>query len=348
MATLAKHHGRYYLQFYDADRSPARKRVALRTTDKREATKRKKRLESAYFEDRYDPWRDDPRTFEDRSQKPLTVAETLARFIRQREDEGKSPNTIRSYESIGGLFADAVGGDTLLRGIEPHDVERFVRDESVKPNTRENRYRHLRAVFSWARREGLLTADPFERVTRPKKEEALPKAVRPEELDAVCAERPDLAPLFRFAFYTGMRSSELARLRFEDVDTGQRLVHINRQKNGKAQTIPLNTKAAEALAAVEDRSRSGDGFVFRSDGQTVRRFVESTSQAFRRAKDRAGIERPVSFHGLRHGFCTALAEAGKSAVVIKEAARHANIQTSMIYVSFANEALKSELDDVFG
>jgi site-specific recombinase XerD len=51
---------------------------------------------------------------------------------------------------------------------------------------------------------------------------------------------------------------------------------------------------------------------------------------------------------LYYAFCTRLAEAGKLLQVIKEAARHSDVSTSMIYVHMANEHLKSELDDVFG
>jgi site-specific recombinase XerD len=43
-----------------------------------------------------------------------------------------------------------------------------------------------------------------------------------------------------------------------------------------------------------------------------------------------------------------LAQAGKPAYVIKAAARHSDIQTSMIYVNLSNEHLRSEMDDAFG
>jgi site-specific recombinase XerD len=68
---------------------------------------------------------------------------------------------------------------------------------------------------------------------------------------------------------------------------------------------------------------------------------------FTRYRVEAGIDRPITFHSLRHSFCTMLAEAGKSAIVIKEAARHADVSTSMRYVHIANNHLRAEIDDVF-
>ena len=132
-----------------------------------------------------------------------------------------------------------------------------------------------------------------------------------------------------------------------DLDKG--LIYLWKQKSGRQQTIPLTGKARGVLG---ERGEP-DHYVFKSPAchpskRSVRRFVEGTSKAFREARDEAKITRPISVHGLRHGFCSMLAEAGKSAIVIKEAARHADISTSMQYVHMANQRLKEELDEVFG
>lgn len=54
MATLVKQQGRFYLQFYDAERSPTRKKVPLKTTRKGPAQVKQRELEDAYVEGRYD------------------------------------------------------------------------------------------------------------------------------------------------------------------------------------------------------------------------------------------------------------------------------------------------------
>lgn len=87
---------------------------------------------------------------------------------------------------------------------------------------------------------------------------------------------------------------------------------------------------------------------FTGKQRSTRRFVEHIGRTFREAREEAKIRRKLTTHSLRHSFCTRLAEAGKSAVLIKEAARHADISTSMMYVHMSNEHLKAELEDVFG
>lgn len=349
MATLVKNHGRYYVQFYLNDRTPSRKRVALKTTDKRQALKLQRRLENAFAENRFDPWVDDPRTLESKDVAPVSISQALDLFLAEREKEEKSPNTLRSYRNVVKLFMKSVGPNLPLGSLRTCDVETFVRDQAVSANTRANRFRHLRAFLRWAKREGLTPRSPIDDLVSPQQTDKVPKAIRLEELETVCAALTYRAAwrvhLFRFAYYTGMRSSELGRLRWNDIDHETQLVTIHKQKNRKAQTIPLNSKAASVLAEIRGVK---SGYVFRPEGQKLQRFVDATSRAFKRAKDRAGITRPLTFHSTRHGFCTALAEAGKSAMIIQAAARHADIATSARYVHIANEALKAELEDVFG
>lgn len=158
------------------------------------------------------------------------------------------------------------------------------------------------------------------------------------------------APLCRFAFYTGMRASELGRLRWGHIDVDERLIYIYEQKNKKEQTIPLNAKAEAVLDSLE--RGAPEDFVFTSPAQTtqereVRSFRDNASRTFTRSKRLAEIDRPITFHSLRHGFCTMLAKAGKPACVIKATARHSDIATSMIYVDLTNDHIRSEVDDAF-
>lgn len=155
---------------------------------------------------------------------------------------------------------------------------------------------------------------------------------------------------FRIAFFTGLRGGELARLRFKHLDRERGLVFILKQKNNKQQTVPLAKKANCVLDEV--LGGPPQMFVFGGPGsrlgeRNVTAWRNNLSRAFSEYRKAAGIERPIYLHSLRHGFCTASAEAGKSAATIKECARHASIDTSMIYVKMSHEHLKQEMDGVF-
>ncbi|WP_423825101.1 tyrosine-type recombinase/integrase [Salinibacter ruber] len=55
----------------------------------------------------------------------------------------------------------------------------------------------------------------------------------------------------------------------------------------------------------------------------------------------------LTFHDLRAGFATALADAGRSAHVVRDAMRHANLKVTLRYVNVSNSRLQSELEDAF-
>jgi len=368
MASLITRNDNYYAQFYDASRSPSRKRIALRTSKKSVARRLLNRLEDAYALGEFDPWTQDLDALFDRRRGPITIQESLGAFLSRKRQAGRSENTLNSYRWIVGLFAKRVGPDLPLARVTTGHVESFIRDQSVAQSTRRARFRHVRAFLNWAQKKGHIQAAPTKAVEAPEKPQKLPQRLTQDDLEAICkALRADYrakqkagqcsdgqliwyAPLFRFAFFTGMRVSELARLRWGDIDFSRDLIYIRQQKNKREQTIPLNPKAAEVLAGLP--RGASDEFVFTSPSfertsRSIRRFCERASVVFRRAREGAELPEELTFHSLRHGFCTALAEAGKSAVVIKEAARHADIQTSMRYVHMANETLKSEIADVF-
>ena len=367
MATLVKHRNLFSIQFYDKDRIPARKKIALRTSDKRLALRLKRKLEAAYLELRFDPWRDDPRTLERKEGGAIAVSEALARFLASKQQSGRAANTIRAYRDAIGLWTRVIGAQTPLKAIHVRDVAGFVHDPQVSPTTRAFRHRHLRAFFRWLHQHKLLNRNLLEGVDAPRKAETEPKAVSLQEVDAICQALEDIyserlrsggcrageiiwrVPMFRFAFFTGMRMSELSRLRWWHIDLDSKSVMIVLQKNRKVQAVPLVDPAMEVLCEI--REGELESFVFASPKQPVdrstRQFVNGAGRAFKEARLRAGIHRRITPHSLRHGFCTALANAGKSAIVIREAARHADITTSMRYVALANQTLRAELSDVF-
>jgi len=367
MASLFKASGLYYLDFYDRGRRPKRKRVALKVRDKRTADQLRIKYEGDYAQGLFDPWGPPPEVRPE-AEPDLTLSVGVSRFLQAKLDADKTQNTIRSYRAVLSLLTDRVATGLPLADLGPVHLRPFIRDETVSATTNRNRHRHVRAAVRWWLSQDLLEADPLKGVNPPPKPARVPKAMTKEDLAAICiaiqeayderraknharsGEMVWRVPLFRFAFYTGMRSSELARLRWGHLDWSRRLIIITRQKNRKAQTIPLNKAAALVLADVP--KGEAEDYVFKSPGFTGRsrstdRFVEASARAFKEARVRAGIERKITVHSARHGFCTHLAEAGLPAYVIKEAARHSEISTTMLYVSLSNEKLKAELDAVF-
>lgn len=367
MASLIKQSGHYYLQFYDSNRRPKRKKVALGVSTKQDAEKIERRLSTAYANGEFDPWTDNPRTFKSKDRERLSLSAALERFLEDKSEEGLAQKTLETYQGRVGRLIETIG-DENLEALTPSLLNQWIRADDVTDTTRHTRYRYVSAFLNHCVKQEWLGENPLENTNAPSKEEKLPKTMYPKDLKRICrAVHEDYEDkrerglcdakeviwrgwAFRFAFYTGLRGGELARLRFEHIDRDRSLIYVMKQKNNKQQTIPLTSKAEQVLKEVPEGPP--EMYVFGGPGtrmgsRNCTAWRNNLSRAFRRYRSAAGIERPITLHSLRHGFCTALAEAGKSAATIKECARHASITTSMIYVKMSNEHLKREMEDVF-
>ena len=371
MASLFTRNGIHYAEFFDSTRTPKAKRISLRTKRKAEARKRLSELEQDQDRGTFDPWYDDPATYKQDSAEAtriLDISAALETFLEAKRGEGKAPSTTENYRTFCAGLIRLVGQNKPFHALKPSVVEAYVQDDTVAAATRATRYRHVRAWLRWCHKKGFTRSVATDQVAPPRNAEKMPKAVRVEDMEAIeAAIRTDYAakwetgeidendliwmiPLFWFALYTGLRASELARLRWGHIDFERDLINIYEQKNGKEQTIPLIPPARRVLEAME--AGAPDQFVFCATGsdpytRNVKSFRCNLARKFKRYAEAAGITRRITPHGLRHGFCTVLAEAGKSAPIIKAAARHADISTSMKYVHIANTALKAELAGVF-
>lgn len=373
MASLFNRDGNFYAQFNDSARSPAQRRLSLRTRDPKLAAKFLADAEAAYREGRFDPWVQTLAALEPvRPAEPLTVSEAIDRFLIERADSYR-PLTLSNYRSVLDRLAGIVGPSVPLARLTVSDLSSYALSPNAARGTRSTRIGTLSALFAWAKESGVVTDNLAKQIKRPKKQglahSIVKKAVTEAELDRICeAVREDdarrqasdnpsercgrlwMASAFRFAFYTGLRASEISRLTWDAVDMDAGTIAITEQKNGGADVLPL---APPAIAVLRDLAEDVcEGYVFRSAWQRKavrdhRAFSVNLNRELTTYRDLAGITRPVTFHGLRHGFASHLALKGKSAFVIRQACRHASVTTSQIYVSLSARALSDELSDAF-
>jgi integrase len=138
---------------------------------------------------------------------------------------------------------------------------------------------------------------------------------------------PWLADAARLSLWTGVRLTEIYRLRAVDLDPDGTSIMIF-AKGGKRQALRLRPEAAEILRRRIREEPRPDGLVFgRKD-----------THVFRRAADACGLNDGmtdrrlrVTFHTLRHTFATRLAKGGISLHALMGLMRHSNIQMTMRY-----------------
>ncbi len=330
--------GTYYLEFFDVSKHPKSKRYSLRTKHRRAALIKQQQFETLHAVGDFDPWLQSILEYEKRSVPQFTdlsFRNAVKRFLKSRKELNRSEETIRTYQEVLKGLSRVVQEDGLVAKIDSTDVRYYVYDSRISTATSLKRYGHLRTFFRWLELDLDLKVDWDRLVPKPRKQATLPKSVSWGQLETICEVMQNdycaklinrqvsegeiiwRIPLFKIGILTGMRISELARLVWSDVDMLNGRVQILKQKNGHQQEIPLCQLAVDILKNIGPESSSE--FVFSSPRgkcapRSNKRFSENSGAAFRKYRRQAQLPEGLSLHGLRHGFCTALAKAGETSV----------------------------------
>ena len=162
-----------------------------------------------------------------------------------------------------------------------------------------------------------------------------------EQLDALMRaidedDHPQAGTIMKMVLYTGMRRTELFRLKWSDIDEQRGFIKIRDPKGGLDQSIPLNDAARDLL---KEHPSTGSPYVFpgRNGGQRV-----DIHHQVNRIRDRAGLPKDFrALHGLRHCYASMLASSGKvDLYTLQRLLTHKSPSMTMRYAHLRDEALK--------
>jgi integrase/recombinase XerC len=210
----------------------------------------------------------------------------------------------------------------------------------------------VRAFYRFLNRTGRVESNPARAARSPKLPRTLPVHLDRREIEALFAEAEaraaaggavearDLAMLELF-YSTGMRLSELAGLKEQDVDLVSDQVKV-KGKGRKERIIPVGRPATKALRAYlrqrGDRGAAHSLFLNRRGGALSARGVQL---ALKRLFMTLARGRMMHVHSLRHSFATHLLDAGADLRAVQELLGHASLSTTQVYTHTSVERLKN-------
>ena len=284
-----------------------------------------------------------------------------------RHERGLSEHTQRTYQALLGKFVSWAKTHRLndWRSVElahlmdflAHERERAVAGdpaESARRLSSESVYLEiaaLRAFYRFAEQEKLLPLNCAENLSLPRRWMRLPKALSHDEIQRLLRPETPESPamlcdqaILELAYASGLRLAELRNLRLEQLHLDAGFINVI-GKGNKERVVPVGRKAIEAMERYLHAGRpkllkpvsSGEVFLTRR-GKPFRP-VTLWLRIKKRAR-RAGIDRKVTPHMLRHSFATHLLEHGADLRVIQELLGHANISTTEIYTHVAGHRLR--------
>jgi integrase/recombinase XerD len=185
-------------------------------------------------------------------------------------------------------------------------------------------------------------------IALPKREYKLPLVLSAGEVLRVleAIDSVKLRAVVMTIYAGGLRVSEATHLRVSDIDSQRMVIHVRQGKGGKDRDVMLSPVLLEALRAYWKLERPSDWlFPGAVEGQPIS--AHRVTEMCRRAREVAGLTKPVTPRLLRHCFATHLLEAGANIRIIQTLLGHRSLSTTARYTHVSRAticAVQSPLD----
>jgi integrase/recombinase XerD len=287
---------------------------------------------------------------------PLTArVQTFLDFC--RIEKGLAWNTIEAYRQDLDRFAAYASKHEDVPEVERvrHYIDSLYRS-GLSSRSIARHVTTLRNFHSHLLAEGVLQKDPTSLLAAPKQWQSLPKYLNNEQVTKLI-EAPDAArptglrdrAMLEFLYATGLRVSELCRVKVSDVELNQGCVRIL-GKGNKHRLVPIGASAIKAVEsylhtdrpALLKRRSSPYLFITARGGAMTRQAFWKLLRGYGR---KAGIFHDLTPHVLRHTFATHLLEGGADLRSVQTMLGHADISTTQVYTHVVRARLRKTIDD---
>ena len=186
----------------------------------------------------------------------------------------------------------------------------------------------------------------------PRRSKRLPVILSPDEVASILQAAPSLRDklLLGLMYATGMRVSEVVRVKCKDVDFDRRLINVWQGK-GRSDRQVLLPQCYEALLRELAKGFHGRDYVFPGDRPGRHLSPRTAQRVMERAVRIAGIKKHATPHSLRHAFATHSFEDGCDIRRIQKLLGHVRLETTTIYVKVAKPSdplqMVSPLDKLY-
>jgi integrase/recombinase XerD len=273
-------------------------------------------------------------------------------------ERGLSKNTVESYE------ADLIQcacflkekGSCNWKDVSLENISNWISSltsDGYAVASLSRKLSALRMIVRYLIAEGRLENDFTELITNPKKGRFLPHALSIEEIDKFLSV-PDLntpmgkrdRAIFELMYGSGLRVSEVSTVLLNSINLEEGFARIF-GKGAKERIVPVGGHAILAVRnylhggrpfLVKDKS-GGELFLSKRGTPISRKMIWVLVKDYAR---RAGIEKNLTPHGLRHSFATHLLMGGADVRAVQEMLGHADVGTTQIYTHVESQRLLDE------
>ena len=272
----------------------------------------------------------------------MTLQESEKQFNKYLEDSGKAHATIIAYaKDIEQLTEFLQGrGKTAIATVGADDLEaykEYLGKVYRSDKTVSRKVNSVKSYFRYLNENHFIPDNPSRLVSQPQCEQTPPRVLTKTEYRALrdaCRGDVRMLAVVETLLQTGMRISELANLKLDDLDFDRGFINIETDDTGMNRKVPLNDTAKKTLQAylkVRPRAREKTVFLTKTCKPfLVRNIRKSLDRYFRLA----GLGAGVKVNDLRHTFIVEQLRAGLPMVYVSQIVGHKRLTTTEKYLAF--------------
>lgn len=237
-----------------------------------------------------------------------------------------------------------------IQEIKPSHVRNWILAlelQDYSTSTINTRLYGLKLFYKYCIDENILNFNPIDPITFPTVEEALPHYLQNEQLEhlrRIVKDKPKLKAVIELLYSTGIRISELSKLKIEDINWSERIIHITNGKR-KKERIVLFTRQCEEYLKAYLKTRDDDLPYLFVNRKGTAPFCRRTLQLqFEKYKEIIGLH--LTPHTLRHTFAAHLSMKGMPIECIQVLLGHTDPQQTHLYARLFNHARKQQYDEL--
>lgn len=289
----------------------------------------------------------------------MTNVECLERYERYLADEKKTAkNTLSSYmrdiRQFGEYLSSHCGAEYVTADEELLcEYIDNLRSIGKSVATVSRNIASLKNFYAWLKLNGLVREIPTGKLVPEKSTHKLPEILTAQEVELLleqpeCTDRKGYRDraMLELLYATGIRVSELINLDVSDVNLAGGIISC--RSRDKVRAIPLYPAALKAVKDYVDFIRpdmiavpSERSLFVNVSGERMSR--QGFWKIIKAYQKKAGIEKDITPHTLRHSFATHLLENGADLRSIQEMLGHADISSTQVY----SQLVKKQLKDVY-
>lgn len=270
-------------------------------------------------------------------------------------ERGLSENTINSYGIDLKLFLEYLRENEIpsFKQVNKEVIVNYMQSEKNNNKANSSILRSvssLRKFFQYLAQEKIIEKDPMLLIDTPKKKQHLPQVLTKEEVEKLLRS-PNTGQvlglrdraMLELMYATGLRISEIINLKLEDLHLTMGTLQTL-GKGHKERIVPVGDEAIkwvnryleEARPKLLKQKRSNYLFLNFHGNNLTRQGVWKNLKVEVR---KAGIQKNITPHTLRHSFATHILENGADLRIVQELLGHADISTTQIYTHLSNKQL---------